>query len=391
MQVVYVQDQSIYRYNGQYFHPKSKYFFSKYLSGFENDDKLLVYCYIYNVYNQEQILKYKNITHERIIYCEIPNYRNIFNFCKLNKIVKQAVNNADLCYLRCGISGALAGRYCRNMHKDYVAIVNEDIYQNTRIHSKLVVRLSAFPLFLANRILVKNAKFVSYVTQKYLQQKYPNNNKTLGCSDVELPVSTENIYLERMRQLKKEPPLILGTVGSVDTYLKAQDIVIKAIAELKNRGINNYIYQLVGIGDGFKLRRLAEEYNVSDCVAFLGEMDHDEVLKWMDTIDIYIHPSRSEGLPRVIIEAMTRALPCICSDVGGVSELIDSEWLISHKQANAEVQLAELLLKMSENNRKRQSKVNYERSKNYAFDVLCHRRTEFFESVIKIEKDKFNI
>ena len=70
---------------------------------------------------------------------------------------------------------------------------------------------------------------------------------------------------------------------------------------------------------------LAKKYRVENRVKFLGQVPHKEVLKWLDNIDIYIHPSYTEGLCRSIIEAMSRACPIICSDVGGNYELVDKD------------------------------------------------------------------
>lgn len=85
---------------------------------------------------------------------------------------------------------------------------------------------------------------------------------------------------------------------------------------------------MVGAGKPNRLRNLAAELGIANQIEFLGEFKHDDVQKWFETIDIYVHPSRSEGLPRTILEAMTKAVPCICSSVGGIPELIDGDSLL---------------------------------------------------------------
>ena len=49
----------------------------------------------------------------------------------------------------------------------------------------------------------------------------------------------------------------------------------------------------------------------------------DKVFEWLDTIDLYVQPSLTEGMPRAAIEAMSRGCPVVVSDVGGLKNLVD--------------------------------------------------------------------
>lgn len=67
--------------------------------------------------------------------------------------------------------------------------------------------------------------------------------------------------------------------------------------------------------------------HLEDCVSILGAKPHSEVFSWLDSIDIYVQPSFMEGLCRSIVEAMSRACPVICTNVGGNYELVSSDCL----------------------------------------------------------------
>src|SRR5699024_12266879 len=100
-----------------------------------------------------------------------------------------------------------------------------------------------------------------------------------------------------------------GIGGAVNVSPNGQRYIIEALGKLKKEGDKNFDYQRVGLGDQSYLKSIAKECDVIDQVKFLGSMQDDEVFNWLETIDIYTQPSRQEGLPRALIEAMSRGLP----------------------------------------------------------------------------------
>ena len=106
----------------------------------------------------------------------------------------------------------------------------------------------------------------------------------------------------------------------------------------------------------------------------------------MDHLDIYVHPSRSEGLPRTIIEAISRATPCICSNVGGIPELIDGQYLFSYKDGMPEKKLANLVACMNKEEMRRQAIQNFKKAQEYAPKMLEKKRNSFFKNAISAER-----
>lgn len=198
----------------------------------------------------------------------------------------------------------------------------------------------------------------------------------------------ETVLRERINKIKHinpEKKLIVGTIAAVDVKYKGQDSVIKALGKLKEKGITNFEYQLVGGGNRSPLITTAEKYNVMDQVKFLGAMPHSEVLNWLDSIDIYVQPSKTEGLPRALIEAMSRGLLVMGSNVGGIPELIDSKYLFN-KTKNEE-QIIKLLLNISKTEYFEQAKRNFEQAKQYDNAIIGKRRTEFLKKFVKESLD----
>jgi glycosyltransferase involved in cell wall biosynthesis len=52
------------------------------------------------------------------------------------------------------------------------------------------------------------------------------------------------------------------------------------------------------------------------------------MVKFYETIDVYINISTLEGFSQCLLEAAATGLPIICTDIGGHSKLVDKEWLI---------------------------------------------------------------
>ncbi|MER3422060.1 MAG: glycosyl transferase family 1, partial [Nitrospiraceae bacterium] len=96
---------------------------------------------------------------------------------------------------------------------------------------------------------------------------------------------------------------------------------------------------LVLIGDGqyrMKLERLSVDLRVSERVCFLGQLPAGQAIRGqLDQAHLFVLPSRTEGLPRAMIEAMARGLPCIGSAVGGIPELLQKEELVPAGDAMA--------------------------------------------------------
>lgn len=178
-------------------------------------------------------------------------------------------------------------------------------------------------------IMVKKADYAVYITDYVLQNTYPTDGVQLACSDVELEINkSEDVVRQRkLSYIKGKRKITIGTIGGLSMGLKGQDQVIRALARLKQQNKYTIEYQLVGGEDPKELLKLADDLGVLDMVQIIGVVPHTDIPKWLDKLDLYIQPSRSEGQGRSILEAMSRACPVVASSVGGIVELLPSECL----------------------------------------------------------------
>ena len=82
---------------------------------------------------------------------------------------------------------------------------------------------------------------------------------------------------------------------------------------------------LVMVGDGpmrRDLESMARDSGISDSVCFVGSRPHDEMALWMNAADCLCLPSRSEGMPNVVLENLACGRPVVASRVGDVPGLV---------------------------------------------------------------------
>lgn len=126
-----------------------------------------------------------------------------------------------------------------------------------------------------------------------------------GVPDVSLPP----------RRRDKDGLLVVGAVGRLDP-MKGFDVLLRAASRL-----NDIQVVIVGEGDERpRLEQLAAEQGVGSRVLLPGW--DDNARNWLSSFDVFALPSRSEGFPLALLEAMFAGLPIVASRVGSVAEVI---------------------------------------------------------------------
>lgn len=135
--------------------------------------------------------------------------------------------------------------------------------------------------------------------------------------------SDEELLKVKQELGKKDDDVYLFIAARL-VYQKAQDSVIKALLQLPD----NVHFWLAGDGPDLEmLKQLARELKLTDRVHFLGALERDDVPKYRNKIvsDIFVHPSRSEGLGNSVLSAMAARMPVIVTQVGGFADYVFDE------------------------------------------------------------------
>lgn len=89
---------------------------------------------------------------------------------------------------------------------------------------------------------------------------------------------------------------------------------------------------LLIVGDGpyrEELQKIAEIHECKDMICFVGQKDKTELLSYYQQADIFILPSKKEGMPNVVLEAMACGLPIVMTPCEGSEELVSDNGMIS--------------------------------------------------------------
>lgn len=326
------------------------------------------------------------ITRDNFSFVAVPNFKSIstyfLNKPKAKKLINEAVLKNDIVVIRMpSASGVMAISAAIKFGKPYLVEMvacTFDAYWYYNWKGKLIAHYKKWKI----KRIISVCPYVIYVTKSYLQGIYPTIGKMTNISNVELNTIDVNVLgsrIEKIKNLKSNNSLVLGTVAVVDIEYKGQADVIRALGELKRQGIR-ICYYLVGQGNPLRLENIIIDEGLQEEVKILGALKHEEVFKFLESIDVYIQPSHTEGLPRALVEAMSLGLPCLGSKVGGIPELLqDSCLFIPSCSAEILQKIKSINIDWMLNN----AEINFEKAKEYNNDILDNRRRSFYKEFLE--------
>lgn len=330
--------------------------------------------------------KYDKLPSE-IDVAEIKNFKSPFlyfrNIKSVRQTIEEEVKKTDILIIRDSSAGNIALKYAKKYSKPYIwecVGCALEAYWNYSILGKLIAPFS----FLIKKRNIKNSTYVCYVTDKFLQGRYPTKGKSISCSDVVIDDVDENILekrLEKIKAMSDASEIKIGTAAAIDVKYKGQQYVMEAIRILKDKGIHAKYY-LAGGGNSGYLKDYASKLKITDEVVFLGQLNKNEIIDLYDDIDIYIQPSMLEGLPRSVIEALSRACPTLGTNVGGIPELIGADCLF--KKGNSK-EIAALIEKMIAGSMNESAGRNFYKAKDYTMSKLEKKRKDFYDEFLANE------
>lgn len=370
-------------------------FWERYLMAF---DEVLVLARIRQI--KEKPLRAVPADGQRIQFHDLPDYFGPWQFFQsylaLGNRIQQAIHSADAFVLRVpGTIGQLTWKNLRKQGRPYALEVIADPWDILSPGAtRSIVRPGARRLWSKQlRSMCKEAGAICYVTEGALQERYPPGSQTWTtyASDVDIgnrlasPDELKNRFQRTQELILKSSTLRrrirIGFLGALAQLYKAPDILLRAAATCLRDGLD---FEVVIAGDGKyrrMLERMAVDLKIKERVLFLGALaPGEEVWRFLDELDLFVLPSRQEGLPRAMVEAMARGCPCIGSVVGGIPELLQSENLVS--PGDVEGLAAKLHEVFSEPGRmEKMMKQGWQKAREFLPASLIQRRLAFYQKL----------
>ncbi|MBZ4664698.1 MAG: glycosyl transferase, group 1 family [Caloramator sp.] len=198
----------------------------------------------------------------------------------------------------------------------------------TTIHSSV---LEDHENKLKGRLYVWLENFMSQYNHKYItvSQNLYNKLVTRGINSSKLVLIKNGIPIREFKDKnmeyiqnifnKYERDFKIGCIGRLEK-VKGQDLLIQAMFELTKQYPDIRCWF---IGQGTlenELKQIVEYYRMNNNIFFLGF--RSEIIELINCMDVIVIPSRMEGLPILLLEAMSQKKCVIASNVGGIPEVI---------------------------------------------------------------------
>jgi glycosyltransferase involved in cell wall biosynthesis len=328
------------------------------------------------------------VSGQGVAFRPVPHYRGPAAYLRHIRQVEQAVsgavgpNDAVIMRIASQIAGHLESRLRRRGHPYGIEVVGDpyDVFAPGVVDHPLRPALR-WHFSRQVRRQCRSAVAAAYVTRQTLQRRYPPGPTTfgIGCSDVELDECAFRQPWPIASACERRTAIV--AVGSLDQLYKGPDVLLDAVATLLKEGLN---LGLTWIGDGRfrpELERKADACGLRDRVRFRGQLPAgDAVRAELDAADLFVLPSRTEGLPRALLEAMARGLPCIGTTVGGIPELLPAtDLVLSGDPVVLAAKVREVVRDTARMNQ--MAARNYDTASEYRTSVLREQRLLFYRTL----------
>ncbi|MBR3252633.1 glycosyltransferase [Candidatus Saccharibacteria bacterium] len=367
-------------------------FLQRYLQSF---DQVMLCGRCMNISQKE--IKGKNLVSGKgILFVALPDFTGASgiakNFFRIRKIIKKSLKSADCTIVRTPSPLSLAAYPVFKKSPKPFAIEFVMAADKMFDSDKLLYRL-------INKVLVKRARKmclaadgVAYVTERILQEIYPCKKTAFTATYSSVDLKSNFFY--RQKWDAKQPPKCFNIVhtGYMDSNRKGQDILIDAAKKMVDSGQTNF--KITFIGDGkmrSSLEKMAADYKLEKYVKFVGAINEKSKIRdILINSHLFVFPSRSEGLPRALIEAMAVGLVCIASPTDGIPEILDEDYLVNRYKGD---DYAEKIIEIMNNwpAMIAESRKNNERAKAFKKEILDKKRINFYDELKKMINRKEDI
>lgn len=379
--LAYIYDHRFYKFGDDYYSEGAfnEWSWERYLSAF---DSIMVFSSIY-VADDEKVKKLNRVTNAKVQFTHIEYISSPIQYLRsiffINPLFLQELKSYDAVAIRMpGLISNNAFKAAKMLKKKIAIEVVGCIWDSYSNYGTLLAKILAPIEYFRMKYFISKAHAAIYVTKYFLQKRYPSKGLIGVASNVNIECKNDSVSSERIKRLNISNDLVFGLSGSFNVRYKGHYELLKALSLIKN-DIPQFRIELIGPGDFSWVEKLAIDFGLTNNLNIKGKLKAgDEVMNWLDGLNIYIHPSKQEGLPRSVIEAMSRGCIVLASSIAGTPELLGSEFL--HKPGDFQTLANQIknILKLNKSELMNISNNNVSKANEYDSSFLNERRKEFW-------------
>ena len=191
-----------------------------------------------------------------IAFALMPNLNSltglVFNYSEVNPKIEKLVAEADAVIIRAVSDiGWLAFKHAKRMGKPIAMEMAACAWDSTWNHGSLAGHLYAPIRYFRDKIITKNADFSIYVSQSFLQARYPCLGHTAVASNVRIDPLDKNVLKKRLKKIEEQDDdtlLTIGLIGTLSHKLKGIHIALEALKKIEAEMPGRFIFKVLGPG-----------------------------------------------------------------------------------------------------------------------------------------------
>ncbi len=172
--------------------------------------------------------------------------------------------------------------------------------------------------FLFESALIRHAAYIHLIgasEQEMLAEKYPKTKIKL--------IANGQDVLYSYKHTKSKDHLNFGFLGRIDMHTKGLDLLYSAMAKFAKLN-QPFTLHIVGKGGEMQeLKALGKSLNIDQHIIYHGAKYGEQKYAFLAELDIFFHPSRNEGMPGAVLEALSVETPCIVSKESNLANYIN--------------------------------------------------------------------
>ena len=329
-----------------------------------------------NTCSDEKVIELKNrLIEMNIVFYDIDFCRNVMNFSKDIEAYKQVKklfenNKYELVHCHTPIGGVIARMAARKYRKQGTKVIYTahgfHFYKGAPLKNWLLY----FPVewicsFFTDMLITINKEDFA-LAKKHMHVKHVTYIPGVGVDLKKFSSNTltneEKLTIRRSLGIKDNEKMLLS-VGELIPR-KDHETAIRAIHKLNDKRIKYFICGQGALHD--HLQTLINDLGLSDNVKLLGF--RTDISELCCCADLFVFPSRQEGLPVALMEAIASKTPVICSDIRGNTDLVGGDALFEPQNIN---QIAEKIKQYIISNNAAEVEKNYINLKKFDLEKVA--------------------